>query len=120
MRTLLAILFVTLCMSQTSPLLAQPLPKNALTGDEVRLRQSGRFRPGPKVQRYDYAKDEVIHRPSIFYPERELPGGDVAYTGSRLTRWTWIGLPGAGGYYEDILRDQQKRNLDPRKYRYRN
>ena len=78
-----------------------------------------RYQPQPTPTRYNLEKDEVEHLKSVLQPSPRLPGGEHAYYGNRLSRWSYIGPAGQGGYYEDLERYQRSLKLNPRNYRYR-
>ena len=84
-------------------------------------RYRGRLKYQPKVLRYDEREDKFYHASSVMVPPRkELPPGNVAYHGNRLSRYRFIGPQERGGIYAAMEDFNTSRNLDPANYRYRN
>lgn len=80
----------------------------------------GTLRVPPRAIRYRFADDTFAHQLSAFSMVRATRvGGDLAYTGSRLTQFHYIGPPGQGGMYEAMLQFKARRPLDPKNYQYR-
>lgn len=74
----------------------------------------------PRVIRYDVEKDQFVHQSSsLSMVSTNRPGGETAYSGSRLNQFQYHGKQGSGGIYDAI--DAYKRRLkhDPRGYEYR-
>lgn len=74
----------------------------------------------PRVIRYDVEKDHFLHQySSLSMVSKNRPGGETAYSGSRLNQFQYHGKQGSGGIYDAL--DAYKRRLkhDPRGYEYR-
>lgn len=74
----------------------------------------------PRVIRYDVEKDTFLHQySSLSMVSKNRPGGETAYSGSRLNQFQFHGKPGHRGIYDALNEYQRRLNHDPRGYEYR-
>jgi len=96
-------------------LLPACLVLSALGGPASADRDIFKTRPEPKVERYDWERDEFVVRESVLTPRRK-PRTTYAYRGNRLNRFRFLGPEEQSGIYGGILDYQRERKLDPTKY----
>lgn len=74
----------------------------------------------PRVIRYDVEKDQFVHQSSsLSMVSKNRPGGEIAYSGSRLNQFQYHGKPGSGGIYDALEVYKRRLNHDRRGYEYR-
>lgn len=74
----------------------------------------------PRAIKYYHASDTILHQESGLAIARKVPqGGERAYYGNRLTQFQYIGPAGTGGVYDAFKNYKDRRNLDPKNYKYR-
>lgn len=80
----------------------------------------GVLRMEPRAIKYYHASDTILHQESGLAIARKVPqGGERAYYGNRLTQFQFIGPAGTGGVYDALKNYKDRRNLDPKNYKYR-
>jgi len=87
----------------------------ALAGGAFAGRDTFKVRPEPKVERYDWERDDFVVRESVLTPRRKTRAA-YGYRGNRLNRFQFLGPEEQSGIYGGLRDFQRERMLDPTKY----
>ena len=111
------------CLAAAEPAQTGPVDKKAaaILEQELNPKKSSNLVPlQPRVLHYNEADDVFVYSNSrIDRESRARPGGSLAYYGSRLSQYRFLGPAKRGGLYSDLDDFKQQAQLNPLKYQYR-